>query len=390
VAEAPRVAILVETSTAYGRGVVAGIARYARRHGPWSLFVEPGFAPTAFQPKSWRVSGAIVSLGHLRRPGIQRGLSGIPVVDLDLLPPQKFPHGICNNQPAVGRLAAEHLRTCGLRHFAFCGWGPADSMSTVWEAARRQGFIEAARGMGCEPKVYEWPQRKRDRSWSREQLHLAGWLASLARPVGRPVGLMASNDQRARHVLEAARLAGLRVPDDLAVIGVDNDELLCEMSSPSLSSIALNTGRLGFEAAARLDRLMKRRRVPELPIVVDPTGVVVRRSTDLLALEDQAVAEAVRLIRENAHKPLQVSDILRSVRVSRRSLEMRFRRVLGWSPHQEIARVRLARLQELLASTDWPLSRLAAAAGFSRPEHMHAVFRAATGMTPTRYRALHR
>lgn len=385
--EPRKVALLIETSSAYGRGLLRGIVQYARLRGPWSFLIEPGLpgAPN-LGLKEWGAMGMIVALNHLRRRAEPLPAVRVPTVDLDSMPPARFPRGVCNDEPQVGRLAAEHLLGCGLRHFAFCGWFPADDTSAFWETARREGFVRTVRRAGFRVQGYEWPGRRGDWAWAREQRHLAGWLEGLP----RPVGLMASNDQRARHVLEAARLAHLQVPQDLAVIGVDNDEVLCEMGTPPLSSVELNTRRVGYEAAAMLDRLMQGRSAGGRSVVVAPLGVAARQSTDVLAMEDRDVAAAVRFIRANAHRPIRVTDVLRAGVVSRRTLEIRFRRALGCTPHEEIRRVRLRRVMDLLVQTDWPLKKVAVAAGFTYAEHLHAVFRRETGMTPADYRALHR
>ncbi len=385
--EITEVVLVIESSSAYGRGLLSGVAEYARLHGPWSFLIEPRM-PTerVLRVRGSRLGGVILALNHLRRAGRSPVATRVPVVDLDCQPPHRFPRGICNNEPEVGRIGAQHLRACGLSHFAYCGVGPTDPASAFWEVPRARGFVDAVRAAGWNAHQYEWPRRARDQDWRREQAHLARWLTSLP----KPVGVMAGNDHRALRVMEAARLAGISIPGELAVLGTDNDEMLCEMASPPLSSVVLNTGRVGYEAAALLDRLMKgQKKGYASPILVEPRGVVARRSSDVLAIGDEAVATAVRLIRTNIHTPLQVVDILKTVRISRRSLEMRFRRVLGWSPHDEIQRARVARVKDLLQQTDWPLKRISAGAGFTRPQHMHTVFRRETGMTPSRYRALH-
>ena len=216
-----------------------------------------------------------------------------------------------------------------------------------------------------------------------EQKRLARWLSRLP----KPVGLLAANDQRGRHVLEAARLAGVRVPDELAVIGVDNDEVLCEMSTPSLSSVDLDARRVGFEGAAALDRLMRGKPAPKRPVVIEPLGVIARRSTDVLAIEDDLVVAALRFIRAHNQKPIRVKDVLDTVSVSRKTLEIKFLRFLGRTPYSEIQRVRLLNVVDLLTRTDWPLKKISAATGFACVQHLHSAFRRLAGMTPTKYRA---
>jgi len=383
----PRVALLIETASSYGRGLLRGIARYAALRGPWAFFLEPGGLEGPM-PRlgDWGIRG-IIALLRRRRLARQVLSMGVPTVDLDFSLRELAPWGVVSDERAVGRLAAEHLRRCGLGHFAYCGWSsPEDPGGFWWESVRFRGFVEGLGAQGPSVRTYAWPRRPEDRVWAREQKNLAQWLRGLP----RPVGIFAGNDQRARHVLEAARLAGVAIPRDAAVIGVDNDEVLCEMSTPSLSSVKLDAERMGFEGAAVLDQRMSGLRPTRRPVVVPPVGVAQRQSTDVLATGDAVTQEALRHIRANAGRPLRVQDVLQAVGVSRRTLETRFERALGTTPHGEIQRVRLERAQTLLAETEWPIKKVAAASGFAYAERLHAVFRQALGVTPGRYRARHR
>ncbi|HZE98286.1 MAG TPA: DNA-binding transcriptional regulator, partial [Planctomycetota bacterium] len=301
----------------------------------------------------------------------------------DFTIPGLVPWGVCNDEPGVARMAAEHLLSRGLRHFAFVGWPAVEDGISLWESQRRNAFAESIAAAGFSSSVYEWPRRASERTWGREQKRLARWLRALP----RPAGVMASNDQRARHVLEAARLAGLRSPDDLAVVGVDNDETLCELSTPPISSVALDTDAIGYGGASVLHRLMKGGRPPGKVLLVPPLGVIARRSSDLLAMADPAVVSAVRFMEANLSRPLRIADVLRAANLSRKTLELRFRRSLGRTPHEELQRRRLGKVKSLLRQTDWPLKQIARAAGFTYVEHLHAVFRQAAGMTPTAFRA---
>jgi LacI family transcriptional regulator len=375
-ARTPKVALLIETSSSYGRGLLRGIARYAREYGPWSFFLEPGAQDEVPPPlRDWGVDG-VITLFRTRKQARRLLATRIPVVDLDFTIPGLVPWGVCNDEVGVARVAAEHLLSRGLRHFGFVGWAAVEDGISLWEAKRRAAFVETIEAAGFTSALYEWPRR------GREQNRLARWLKSLP----RPAGVMASNDQRARHVLEAARLAGLRIPDDLAVIGVDNDETLCDLSTPSISSVALDTDTIGYVGAAALHRLMKGRRPSRKTVLVPPLGVVARRSSDLLAMADPAVVAAVRFIDANLSRPIRISDVLRAAQLSRKTLEVRFRRSLGRTPHEELQRRRLDKVKSLLRQTDWPLKQIARATGFTYVEHLHLMFRRAAGMTPTEFR----
>jgi LacI family transcriptional regulator len=216
---------------------------------------------------------------------------------------------------------------------------------------------------------------------------MADWLKSLP----KPVGLMTCTDDRSQDVVEASKIAGVHVPEDLAIIGVDNDELVCELSSPPLSSIALNTQRSGYEAAELLDKLMSRKRIKmaNLTIVVHPTHIVTRQSTDILAIEDRDVVAAVRFIRRNAREMIQVDDVVDTVAVSRRSLEQRFRRELGCSVLAEIKRARIDQVARMLVETNLSVSQIALALGYSGVENIARYFRSEKGMSPLAYRKLY-
>lgn len=352
-----RVALLIDTASSFGRGLLRGIGRYARLHGPWLL--------------SGRLRGADGVLALVRTRALARRLlsSPVPVVDLDYALPEMAPWGVANDERAVAEAAARHLLDLGLRHIAFCG----RRTPTVWESERGSAFCRAL--ARARVSVHRGPRGD-----------LGSWLSSLP----RPAGVFAANDDQGRRVLEAARRCGLRVPAELAVLGVDDDEVLCELADPPLSSLSLDTRRIGFEGAALLDRLMKGRRAPRRPALIPPLGVVARGSTDVLAVGDPAVAAALRHLRANVHRPLQVADLVRAAGVSRKTLELRFRRTLGRTPHEEIDRTRLDRVKELLIHTDWPLKKVAAASGFTYPERLHAVFRRRFRTTPTRFRERHR
>jgi len=383
---ATRIAVLIETSTSFGRGLLRGIARFARARNDWSLYLKPsGRDASLAHLKTWSVDGLLVRV-HSRRLADQVLGAGIPAVDLGYVIPDLFPWRISNHQEQIGRLAAEHLLACGLRQFAFCDWGPAHPPAREWEQARLSSFREAVERQGFGVHTYEWPGRKRDRTWPSASRHLAAWLKSLP----KPVGVLAANDERALEVLEAARLAGIDVPGELALLGVDNDEVLCEATSPTLSSIALNLERIGYEGASLLDRLMRNRPYPKRPIKVSPVGVVARASTDVVASADALVVAAIRSIQRRIHEPLQVADLLAELNVSRKTLENRFRWALGRTPYEEILRRRLERAKSLLADTDRPLKQIARESGFAYTENFHNVFRRETNQTPGEYRASRR
>ncbi len=222
----------------------------------------------------------------------------------------------------------------------------------------------------------------RPRKWQELQRGLMAWLQALE----MPVGLMACNDARARHVLEACHALGVRVPEDVAVVGVDNDEVMCELTDPPLSSIEQGMRRLGYQAAALLDQRMEGKESPQMQYVVGPEGVVARRSTDTLAVSNAEVALAARFIREHACDGISIADLTKMAGLSRSTLERKFKAMMGRTIHAEIDRVRIERARTLLAETDLPLKQVAAQAGFKYIQYMSTLFRRRLDQTPREYR----
>jgi LacI family transcriptional regulator len=292
---------------------------------------------------------------------------------------------IIGDNAAMGRLAAEHLLDRGFENFAYCGFEDMFGARSRGESFRRR-ITEA----GFQTQIYKKPKKPKPRgrrSWEDEQIFMADWLKSLP----KPVGLMTCTDDRSQDVIEACKVAALHVPEQVAIIGVDNDELVCELSSPPLSSIALNTQRSGYEAAELLNKLMsrKQRKTADHTIVVHPTHVVTRQSTDIMAMADRDVVEAVRFIRRHAREMIQVDDVVDTVAVSRRSLEQRFRREFGHSVLAEIKRARVDQVARMLVETNLSVSQIALALGYSGVENIARYFRSEKGMSPLAYRKLY-
>ncbi len=384
----PQVALLLETSTEFGRGLLRGIVRYSRLHGPWSLYVAPGHLEQPLpKAKSWSGTGIIARIHSPEMAELIRA-AGLPFVASTLDESRSPGRGdkfgeIRTNSAAIARMAAAHLVDRSLRHFAYCGF-----VGCAWSLRREDAFSRylGERGFHCQTHRIElanWMQQPDwIANWEDEQPILVDWLKSLP----KPVGLMACNDICGREVLQACAAAGLHVPDDAALIGVDNDELMCELSSPPLSSVALDVEKAGYEAARLLDSLMSGH-LPEAHVVqVEPAYVVTRQSTEVIAQDDACVASALRFINNHAGQAIGVPDVAEQAGVSRRTLERRFFRAVGRSILSEIIRCRLERAKRLLLETDLPSHRVAAGAGFGSIKTFNRVFRRAAGVSPQRFR----
>jgi LacI family transcriptional regulator len=385
----PRVALLIESSRAYGRGLLLGIARFVRERGPWSIYSEEralqGGLPAWL--RGWEGDGIIARIEDAR---MARALArlGLPCVDLRGLLPD-LPMPCLDTDPRqVAHLAFQHLRERGFRQLAFCGF-PGASYSDERGACFRE--FAASAGLPC--AVYSPPaaaRRATTAEYERDGLageeDVARWLADLP----QPVGVMACNDVRGQQVLNACRERGLAVPEQVAVVGVDNDEVLCELADPPLTSVEPDTRRIGFEAAALLARLMRGSSLAPGKVWLAPRGIVTRRSTDFLAVDDPGVVAAAQFIRAHACEGIRVADVVQGVPFSRRNLELRFARWLGRSLKEEILHVRIQRAKSLLAETDLKLSAIAEESGFRHAEYLVVMFKARVGVTPAAWRERNR
>jgi LacI family transcriptional regulator, galactose operon repressor len=380
--ERPRVALLIETSNSYARGLLRGIHRYLREHRPWTIDMPEqgrGAIPPAHVAR-WRGDGIIARVENPAIAAVVRQ-AGLPTIDLSagrLLP--ELPMVETNNE-AIVRAAFEHLQGAGFKHFAFCG-----DDRFAWSRLRRNWFERMAAQAGCQASSYPAVRKSSKAggalSWEQERASLVQWLEGLP----KPVGIMACYDQRGWQVLEVCRGIGLGVPDEVAVIGVDNDELLCELAQPSLSSVIPDADRTGYVAAELLGEMMGGRRVEAKEYLIEPLGIAARQSTDALAGADPEIARAIRFIRDHACDSIKVQAVVDEMAVSRRVLEHRFRRLLGRTPHEEILRVQIERVTRLLAETDLPLTTIAERTGFKHAEYMSVAFKRQTGLSPRQFR----
>jgi len=378
------VALLVEWSRNYGRGVLKGIGHYVQAHGRWNIYhterkLSDG-VPRWF--KNWKGDGIIA---RIENPRLMQHLQRIGVPTVDLFEPvdsSGFPSILTNDQ-TVARLAADHLIEQGFKRFAYCGL-----FGVISSDQRSACFAEYLASKGHEVIVYDNKRHAGTAFISNSEEfelrceNVAAWIASLP----RPVGLMACNDVRAHQILMACAGLDIAVPEEVAVIGVDNDEVVCELAWPPLTSIELNPEKVGFEAASLLDRLMRGVQPPCQPALVEPACLLPRQSTDIIATTDAEVAAAIHFIRKHACDGIQVEDVIKHLSISRSTLERRFARVLKRSPKREIVNTQLLQVKQLLARTDYSLAHIAKITGFKYVESMCCVFKRTTGRTPGQYR----
>lgn len=368
----------MDTAGAYGRAIITGISRYALENGPWSIKFEYR-ALDSLPPqwlKGWRGDGIISRTVNIKQARILQATK-LPVVELHGHPKIGLAD-VRVDFDALGRMVVDHFLNCGLRHFAFFTFGEA-----WWINVHRDAILRASEERDCDCHSYEPPRS--DLSvpiWHESQRPgLVKWLRSLP----RPIGIYTPGDLHSVRLLDICHELDIAVPEEIAILGLGNDPVMCETVRPTLSSLDGNAQRIGYEAASLLDQMMAGKS-PKVPVFVPPSHVVVRQSTDLMAIEDADVAQAVRYIREFACKGIDVSHVVEEVGLSRRALERRFRQYLGRSPKAEIMRIRIEHAKTLLARTDNTSESVAHKSGFASLEYFTRVFRRMVGMKPQAFR----
>lgn len=382
--EIPKVALLIETARGFGRDFLLGVARYSRLHGPWSFHITPGdYKQVVPKMKQWGGTGIIARISDKRIADAIIS-ADVPTIAIGLTDEQMRPGSplakfseISSDATDVSQLAAQHLLDRQLTRFAYVG-----SEDRAWSLRRERAYYDFLAERGFHPHIYRQPKRPADRIWEREQEFLAHWISELP----TPIGLFACDDDRGREVLEACSLAGLHVPEDVAVVGVDNDEVFCELADPPLSSVALNAEAAGYRAAALLDEMMHGRVRKPQRMVVEALNVVTRRSTEIIAVEDPDIATALQFIHREQGRGISVEDVVQEVAVSRRNLERRFHDAIGRTILEEIQLVRLERAKRLLVETTYPVSKVATLAGFGSAGYFIQFFQKHIGKTPRKYR----
>ncbi|MFT3787311.1 MAG: XylR family transcriptional regulator [Tepidisphaeraceae bacterium] len=379
----PRVALLIESSNAYARGLLTGISEYIQERGAWTVYFHEtgrGIEGVAERLRGWDGDGVILraedeqtarAVAECRCPIVNVSAAG-------LLPDVPAFH---SDVRAEAEAAFDHLWERGFRNLAYCG--VSDYRWSAWQHTR---FKELAMAHGMTVASHIVPlNTQRPRGWSEDRQKLIDWLKSLP----KPVGVFACYDLRGQHVLDGCREANLDVPDQVAVIGVDNDPVFCNLCNPPLSSVAPDARRVGYLAAEWLSQMMAGRTVEPGLRLVPPISVVARRSTDSLAIDDPDVSAALRFIRAHACEPIGVKQVLQAVPLTRRALEGRFLRLLKRTPHEQILHCRVDRAKQLLCDTDLPIKAIAPLVGAGTPEYLSVLFNRMLGISPSAFRQRH-
>ena len=376
---------MIEEDREVGRSLLRGIAQYSRTHGSWTFYREVPFyerlsqCERIQQLKDWNADGIIMreqgcldsNLLNLGIPTIYSGHRSGPTPGIP---------NILGDDREIGTMAADYLIGKGFRNFGFCGF-----QNMWWSDDRGRYFADQLHAKGFKVDVYAPPTESEVLSWAEEPTSMAKWIKTLP----KPCAVFSCTDDRCRQLSEACKRAGIKVPEEVALLGVDNDELVCDFASPPLSSIMLNTEKAGYDAAAIMHRMMKGEVMGGITIPIPAPHVITRQSTDIMAIDDPVVATALNYIREHYRKGITVVDIARTTGVSRRVLEIHFRKSMDRSVYEEVLRFRMNHACVLLMETNLSVAQIAEALNYDEIKYFSRGFKKLIGISPLAYRKQH-
>ena len=373
-----KIILFLEPSRGFGRGMLRGIARYSALNGPWTFYRKPpdylnaGPGHDLEELQSWQPDGIVCSMNQAQELSQLK----VPIIGYDPVNYTGQVPYVDSDDAETGRLAAKHLLDHGHRNFAFCGFD-----NRPWSQRRCNAFSQTIQQAGGTLNLYKQVQDAASRA--KEEPLLKEWIQSLP----KPIGLFCANDDRAASVMEICRVLEFSVPEDISIIGADDDEYICELQNPPLSSVQVAAEQAGYEAAQLLHQIMQGKasmqgqRIPALAV-----GITARQSTDMLMVQNEAVRKALCFIRENANKPIQVNDVVAVTGLSHRSLNDQFHAALGSSIVKQLTRARIDTICQLLTNTEMRVHEIASTVGYEDDRHFSRYFKRATGLTPLAYR----
>jgi LacI family transcriptional regulator len=382
----PKITLLIDLSATPGRNLMRGIARYARIYGPWQLnhIASDFYDASPQQAHISKILAEIIKNSDgiiMLEPDVQdfsKNLD-IPVIIASAIRDTKVSAKptVLTNSRKIGEMGAKYFIQKGFKNLAFCGF-----RKMLWSEHRGKYFTDAARKAGIKTFTNKltYPQRERFKDSNLERI--GQWIRQLP----KPLGIMACNDSCGKFIIDSCRRISIPVPDEVAVLGVDNDDILCDLTYPSLSSISLNTEKGGFESAALLDKIIKGIAVDTQMILIEPVGVQERQSTDIIAVDDKIVSDIIHYIKRNSKQLLQVSDIINKFHISRKSLYKKFNENLSTSVYRQIRRIKVEEICRMLVETDKSIKEIALEFGFYNVDHIARFFCKEKGLTPTQYR----
>jgi LacI family transcriptional regulator len=371
----PKIILAIESYRAFDKELLKGVSQYAKQHGPWLFFHNTDDVSRSLSEIEKIKPDAVIVRVSKNIKLLEKIPADMPAVVLGTGTVHENRINITSNSKRIGRMGAEYLLSLGFKDFGFCG-----TINASWSVEREAAFAETIRNAGFDVNFYSCIDKA---DFAGELSSMIEWIQSLP----KPIGILTSNDDNGLSVLEACKAINIEVPQQIAVIGVDNDIANCELAMPPLSSIALNTVKAGYETASLLDELMRNKKVNQTAkIIVEPTHIVPRQSTNVLAVSDIIVARALDFIRNNISRQIQVNDVADSVSVSRRELERRFKKSISSSIHQEIKITRVQLIMKMLLETSDSISEISSKLGFVDVNHIARYFKDVEGISPVEYR----
>jgi len=381
-----KIILLIDISEKYGQDLMKGIAKYSKEHGPWVFCRMPlfyretlGMEGIVNFAREWEADGIIAQLYN--DLDIRKVLdAGIYIIAEDFKERFSDIPNITGGYVEAGEMGAEHFLKKGFRNFAFYGFE-----NIVWSRERSEGFEKFLNAQGFEVHHFDYDNAPARELWYYKPSALSQWLQSLP----KPIAIMACDDERGQHITEACKHARIQIPEEIAVLGVDNDELTCNLSDPPLSSIGLDVEKGGYEAARLMDQMIRKQITKGNDILVKPTQVVTRQSTDIASANDVYIAKALKFIYQNIDNRINVADVLKQVPLSRRALEKRFQETTGIGVYKYIYNLHIQKFSQRLLETDKSIFEIALESGFSSSKNISRQFKQVKGCTPIEYRTKH-
>jgi LacI family transcriptional regulator len=381
-----KIILLIDISEEYGQNLLKGIVKYSKEHGPWIFCRMPlfyretlGMEGIVNFAKEWEADGIIAQLYN--DLDVKKVLdAGIHLIAEDFKERFMEIPNITGGYLEAGKIGAKYFLEKGFRNFAFYGF-----KNIVWSRERSEGFAQHLNPLGFEVHYFDNDQAPSQELWHYKPSALSQWLQALP----KPIAIMACDDERGQHITEACKHAKIQIPEEIAVLGVDNDKMTCNLSDPPLSSIGLDTEKGGYEAARLMDLMITKQIIEPYDILVKPTEVITRQSTDIASANDKYIAKALKFIHQNIDDRINVADVLKQVPLSRRALEKRFQETTGTGVYKYIYNLQIQKFAQRLLETDKTIFEISLEAGFDNSKNISRQFKQVKGCTPIEYRKKH-
>ncbi|OHB51459.1 MAG: hypothetical protein A2Y12_08565 [Planctomycetes bacterium GWF2_42_9] len=380
-----KVMIMVSRSDPFGYNFTRGIIEFSKLNGAWNLTTQlPPYLEkqnSKNKPIVLKDVGFDGAIAYIPNQDNAKKVSfrGLPAIVAHFTEESKLyniPYIICDNN-AIGKMASDFFVERGFRNFAFYGFRVFE-----WSMQREQSFTQANNLLGLSTDIYLTSSDEFTKNTPQEKQKLSNWL----KKTPKPIAILAANDDLGIRLVQICQENNIKVPSEIAVLGVDNDEIECNLTTPSLSSISYNSKDAGFQAAQLLDSLMNGEKINQQIIPISPIEVINRQSTNIFAIDDKDILKALDYIKNHSRSMLQVEDIASAAGMSRRNLARKFKTHIGISIHNAIKQARTEDIRHLLIDTDLPITQIAKSLGFTDASHISRYFKFETGISPVEYR----